>query len=307
MAEADEAVAAALAYGHRRGSTLWYDLEAFDINQPACRDSALALVSAWTDRLHAARLHERLLLQRRVGHQDARRRPRGHRRRLRCPTRSGSPTTSAAPSRATWGTTRTEYISDDGWPGNRMRQFCGTHTETYGGVSITIDSNFMDFGRGSEPTGRGRALPRRRRLPALPPPPRRPRRQGQGTAVLPAQGEGLPRGLVHGRFHAGTAKAVKRFQRHEPTLRVGGKADRKTWTALLAQGSDPLLKYGSRTNAVRRLRSALNAAEGDRLEVTGVFERSTQRAVKSYQRGRGLPAPGVVTTLTWDPLQEGRR
>ena len=206
-----------------------------------------------------------------------------------------------------WGTTSTEYISEDGWQGNRMRQFCGTHTETYGGVSLSIDSNFMDLGRGSEPTGRAKlcrvavGFPR---YPTL-------HRGDRGDKVKALQcflrkGKAY-RGPVHGRFHAGTAKAVKRFQRHEPTVRVTGKADRKTWTALLAQGSDPLLKYGSRTNAVRRLQRALNSAGGDRLEVTGVFERSTQRAVKSYLKGRGLPRTGVVTTLMWDQLQEGRR
>ena len=308
-AEADEALAAASAYGIGAGSTLWYDLEAFDINQPECRDSALALVSAWTDRVHAAGFRSGYYSSAASG--------------IKMLDDARADTTDAwvlpdqiwiahyvsrtEPCDLKWGTTSTEYISEDGWQGNRMRQFCGTHTETYGGVSLSIDSNFMDLGRGSEPTGRAKlcrvavGFPR---YPTL-------HRGDRGDKVKALQcflrKEKAYRGPVHGRFHAGTAKAVKRFQRHEPTVRVTGKADRKTWTALLAQGSDPLLKYGSRTNAVRRLQRALNSAEGDRLEVTGVFERSTQRSVKSYQRGRGLPGTGVVTTLMWDQLQEGRR
>jgi peptidoglycan hydrolase-like protein with peptidoglycan-binding domain len=114
-------------------------------------------------------------------------------------------------------------------------------------------------------------------------------------------------GRVHGRYHRGTLKAVKRLQRRTDTLAVTGKADRKTWTSLLARGSDPLLKYGSRANSVRRLQRSLNAATGARIDVSGVFDRRTQKMVKRYQKGRDLPRTGVVTAVTWDQLQQGRR
>jgi peptidoglycan hydrolase-like protein with peptidoglycan-binding domain len=68
-----------------------------------------------------------------------------------------------------------------------------------------------------------------------------------------------------------------------------------------------VLKYGSRAGSVRRLQRALNAAEGSRIEVTGYFDRKTQREVKSYQRGRALARTGVMTVETWDALQQGRR
>ena len=58
------------------GSTIWYDLEGFNDDLSDCRESALAFLSAWTDRLPRARLRLGRLLQRRVRHQDARRRPR---------------------------------------------------------------------------------------------------------------------------------------------------------------------------------------------------------------------------------------
>ncbi len=111
---------------------------------------------------------------------------------------------------------------------------------------------------------------------------------------------------MHGKYHKGTVKAVKRFQRRAD-LPVSGKATKRTWTALLAKGGDPLLKYGSRKAAVRRLQRTLNAAEGSRLEVTGFYDRKTQREVKSYQRGRGRPGTGVVTRDVWDLMQQGRR
>ena len=51
-AEATDAVAAAKALGIVPGSTLWYDLEGFDHSNRHCRESAMAFLSAWTERLH---------------------------------------------------------------------------------------------------------------------------------------------------------------------------------------------------------------------------------------------------------------
>ena len=57
------------------GSTIWYDLEGFNLSDTHCRESALVFTSALGDPDQGARLHRRLLLQRQLGHQDARRRP----------------------------------------------------------------------------------------------------------------------------------------------------------------------------------------------------------------------------------------
>lgn len=307
--EADEAVAAAQAYGIGAGSTLWYDLEAFSISQTECRDSALALISAWTDRLHAAGYSSGYYSSAASGIKvldDARVDTTDH---WVLPDQIwiAHYVSRTEPCDLSWGTTSTEYISDDGWQRNRMRQFCGTHTETHGGVSISIDSNYMDFGRGSDPKGRSRMCHTTVDLPRYP----GLHRGDHGDKVKALQcflrKANAYNGRVHGRYHQGTVKAVKRFQRRSDTLSTTGTVNRKTWTALLAKGSDPLLKYGSRAGSVRRLQRAMNAAEGARIDVTGVFDRSTQRAVKDYQQGRGLPRTGVVTVVMWDQLQQGRR
>ena len=81
-AEAGKAVAAARALGIVKRSTLWYDLEGFDHTNLHCRESALAFLSAWTTPPPRARLRLRRLLERRVRHQDARRRTREPARRL---------------------------------------------------------------------------------------------------------------------------------------------------------------------------------------------------------------------------------
>jgi peptidoglycan hydrolase-like protein with peptidoglycan-binding domain len=56
------------------------------------------------------------------------------------------------------------------------------------------------------------------------------------------------------------------------------------WTALLAQGSEPVLKYGSARQAVRRVQRSLNAAVDAKLPVTGVYDGSTAAAARRYQR-----------------------
>ena len=87
-----------------------------------------------------------------------------------------------------------------------------------------------------------------------------------------------------------------------------------------------LIRHGSRENvdalwenAYAVSSSALNSWFGEELRpigfdvswvragATGYFDRKTQREVKSYQRGRGLPPTGVVSVETWDALQQGRR
>ena len=86
-AEAAKAVDAAKALGIAPRSTLWYDLEAFDDDNYRCRESALAFLSAWTNKLHDLEVRLRRLLQRRLGHRGARRRPGRAARRLHaCPT-----------------------------------------------------------------------------------------------------------------------------------------------------------------------------------------------------------------------------
>ena len=50
VVEADKNATDAAALGIGAGSTLWYDLEAFDLTNTTCRESALAFVSSWVTR-----------------------------------------------------------------------------------------------------------------------------------------------------------------------------------------------------------------------------------------------------------------
>ena len=68
-----------------------------------------------------------------------------------------------------------------------------------------------------------------------------------------------------------------------------------------------MLKFGSASNAVRRVQRALKAAVGAELVVTGVFDADTERAVRGYQARVGLPLTGAVVGDTWEALESGRR
>lgn len=299
-AEAREAVAAAEAYGIGSGSTLWYDLEHFDITRADCRESALSLVTAWTRALHdrgyrsgfysSASSGIRMLEQERLD-------PSGH----------------TLPDQiwvAEWNgraTTRSTYLGDDGWEQDRVHQYRGDHEATYGGITLHIDSNFMDVGRG---TRGGRVAPHCRVRVDFATYPRR-ERGDRGEHVKAAQcflrQQRHYDGRLHGRYDPATATAVRRFTAGVEGLPTGSVLNARTWTALLSQGATPVAKFGSGGNEVRRLQRALNAAVGARLAVDGVFAGATRAAVRDYQERREVGRTGVVDDRVWELLQQGRR
>ncbi|HEX4812035.1 MAG TPA: glycoside hydrolase domain-containing protein [Nonomuraea sp.] len=298
--EAAEAVAAAASYGIGRGSTLWYDLEHFDVSRDACRESALSLVTGWTRALHDAGYRSGFYSSASSGIrmlEQERREPSGH----------------TLPDQlwiAEWNgraTTRSGYVGDDGWARDRVHQYRGGHDETYGGVTLNIDSNVMDVGGGTRP---GRAAPHcgvRIDFPTYP----RLGRGDRGDHVRAAQcllrRQGLYDGRLHGRYTPATARAVRRFSAATVGLPTGPALTGRAWTALLSRGADPVVKYGSGGNDVRRLQRSLNAAVRARLPVDGVFAGATRAAVRDYQRSQAMARTGVAEGRLWARLQQGRR
>ena len=310
--EARTTVRVARRLGIAARSTLWYDIENFDIRRTHCRESALAFLSAWTNQLHALDYVSGVYSSASSGIKmldDARRQTPG---KYAMPDRLwiaewmkepvAAPPLDPAPSLLS------SYFADDGWmPRQRMRQYRGGHNETYGGVTINIDSNYLDLGRGSvaprEPAhcgGVSLSFERYQRL-------KRGDRDPQVRSLQCA--------LREKRFYTGdlrklytrrTERAVRAFQAAH-ALPVDGVATARTWTTLLAKGAAPVVKIGSAKPAVRRAQRALNAATGARLHVTGVFDVTTTRAVRAYQERRGLPRTGVLAADSWAQLQAGRR
>ena len=267
------------------GSTLWYDMEAYDIANTSCRESALHFTSAWTRKLHQLDyVSGRLLAAPASGIKamdDA---------------RVNRPGAFTEPDRiwiARWdgeANTSTSYLRSDGWlPGGRMKQYLGGHNETWGGVTINIDSNWLDLGRGSvapaEPAHCGDVRLNFRSYQQLD-------TGDTGRQVRAAQcllnGEDLYSGPMDGIMDAEVMDAVLdwRAANRMPADRWIGP---KVWVGLHTTDSSRLIKVGARGERVRRLQRALNAASNDRLVVSGVFDRATAASVKGYQRRVGLP------------------
>ncbi|MGW4303591.1 glycoside hydrolase domain-containing protein [Streptomyces sp. NPDC004646] len=130
---ADDAVTQAGSLGFPAGSVLYYDMEAYS---PSTSSSVLSFLSAWTKELHAQ------------GYKSA---------------VYSSSTSGIADLADHYGSgyQMPDVIYDALWNGNadtadpavpsslwanhqRVHQYSGGHTETYGGVSINIDSDYLD-------------------------------------------------------------------------------------------------------------------------------------------------------------------
>jgi peptidoglycan hydrolase-like protein with peptidoglycan-binding domain len=307
--EAAAAVAAAGTLGITPGSTIYYDLEAFSAGIASCRDSSLWFLAAWTKKLHNSAYMSGVYSSAASGIKvldDARVTP-------------GNPIT--LPDQvwiADWNNvadTNSTFIRPDGWPGHRIHQYQGGHNETWGGVTINIDRNYLDLsGTAPAPTPTTTAdkladpkcttasINHRAYRHTAP-------RERIGLHValqclLKQQGLYAP--AVTGTWNPATTAAVKAWQAklHHRSQRAFTQSD---WTSLLAAGtSRTVLKSGMSNADVVRVQRALNAAGSPALKVTGLYNRATQVAVGAYQRRVGIKPTRVVATLTWRALTHGR-
>jgi hypothetical protein len=137
-AAAQDAVAQARALGLAAQSVLIYDMEAYRTGDAACRAGVLAFMSAWTARLHDL----------------------GYLSGFYSSVDSG--VADQVANYAAPGYVRPDYLDFARWdkvatvtdatipagywsPHRRMKQYAGDHRETWGGVTINIDSNLVDF------------------------------------------------------------------------------------------------------------------------------------------------------------------
>jgi peptidoglycan hydrolase-like protein with peptidoglycan-binding domain len=302
-AEAAKTTGVARQLGIAPGSTLWYDLEAFDTAKTDCRESALGFLSAWTNKLHD------------LGYTSGAYSSAASGIKMLDSARANRPGAYTMPDQlwiADWNgraDVHTSYISDKGWmPHRRVHQYRGGHDEKHGGVTINIDSDWVDLGHGStiaaEPRHcRGAAGYDFASYRAL-------KAGSTGALVKTLQCQLAVRGLYHsaidGRYDAGVGSAVERWRVRRGLPQVTTMSP-SSWMVMLSQGTAPLMKFGAASTAVRRLQRALNAADGAGLPVSGVFEGATTKAVKAYQKDHKLAATGVVTTPMWQLLQRGVR
>jgi peptidoglycan hydrolase-like protein with peptidoglycan-binding domain len=296
--EAATTVRAARALGIAAHSTLWYDIEAFSISGDRCRESAIAFLSGWTKRLHTLHYVSGVYSSAASGIKML-------------DDIVDRPGPNAMPDRvwiADWNGKAdiySAYVRSTTWmPHRRVHQYRGGHSETYGGVTINVDSNFMSLGRGSVAPKAPRACGVGIDLADY-------HRIGRGDRGAEVKAlhcllkrKGSYDGGMHGWFKDRTVAAVRTYQRSHH-LPATGVVSLRTWVTLLSSGGRPVLKYGSVGEAVRRVQRAMNAAVDARLDITGVYTRTTVQAVRAYQRAVQIAPNGVVADSTWAGLAAG--
>jgi len=301
-AEATTTVGVAQSLGIAPGSTLWYDLEGFNDGLTDCRESALAFLSTWTDQLHA------------LGYVSGVYSSAGSGIEMLDDARVERPGLFSLPDRiwiARWdgnADTSTSYIRDDGWlPGGRLKQYQGGHDETWGGVRINIDRNYLDLGLGSYAVRETHCDGVRIsywRYPAVNP--------GDAGKQVPAlqcllKEKGVYNGPISGTYDRATVAAANAWMRSR-ALGAQPKFAPRHWVALLSEGAKPVLKIGSSGPDVRRLQRALSAADRTaKVTATGVFDAATDAALRAWQERNGLTVTGVAAPHAWRKLWQGVR
>jgi len=300
--EGQRSVDAAKRLGISARSVLWYDMEAFDTRNTNCRESALAFVSAWNTTV------------KKLGYTAGLYSSAGSGLNAWDDARVNRPGKYVMPEYvwfARWderANSSTSYLREDGWrPGRRVKQYRGGHLETHGGVTINIDSNWLEVGNGSRPmASRPKCDGVTVDLPtygALKP-------GAKGPQVKALQCNLKMRGFydraVTGTYDDATGNAVSAYRKDRGM--DGGRAwGRSGWIRMSSEGAArPVLKFGSNTWHVRRVQRVLNAAGVREGAVDAHFDREVEAAVRRYQAKLKQPRTGIVTATTWRAMSFGR-
>ena len=257
--EGARSVAAAQALGIPAGSTLWYDLEGFRPTPTPTAASRRSVPERLDDPGARARLHGRRLLQRRLRHQDAGR-------------RAGQPARQVRPARRdldrALGRHRQHQhdrtsATTAGDPAAGSSSTMGGHDETWGGVRINIDRNFLDLGQGSIATPESHCggvqvgFTRMTRSSAD-----RERQDLTGDQVKALQcllkEQGLYAGQLGGSFNARAAGRRTGVADQDRLPRQRGVVAQELDDPVRRR-RPPVLKFGSAGPTVRRVQRALNA------------------------------------------------
>jgi hypothetical protein len=133
-AAADDAAANASSLGLPAGSPVWFDMEGYKLGNAACTQAVQSFVGAWTNELHARGLVAGVYGSAASTMRDV------------AAIGNGKPDLAWI---ANWNGNQSvfgdQYVPDTEWASHqRVHQYKGGHKETYGGVTINIDSNVVD-------------------------------------------------------------------------------------------------------------------------------------------------------------------
>jgi hypothetical protein len=134
QADAASAAATAQSFGYGQGSPIYFDMEGYNSSNTTCAQAVLTFLGAWTQGLHAAGYLSGVYSSAGSGIADL-------------ASEYGNPD-YASPDDvwiADWngspGLSDPSYLPDSDWPGQRLHQYYGGHNETWGGVTLNVDSD----------------------------------------------------------------------------------------------------------------------------------------------------------------------
>ncbi|WP_168207403.1 C40 family peptidase [Microlunatus elymi] len=114
---------------------------------------------------------------------------------------------------------------------------------------------------------------------------------------------GFHAATVNGQFSNADRSATKAFQSSRG-LKASGNVNKKTWVALISQGTRVKLVEGSNGTSVVRLQKALSAY-GKNVDATGHYGKITASRVKAIQAKYGWKRTGIAGKGVWSFLQHG--
>lgn len=136
MESAKNAIADAESYGIGTGTTIYFDMEAWNVDAPSCNAAVLGFITGWTEELHAS--HYRSGMYGSLGAGIS-------------PGIVSLYGTNGAPGViwfADWdgeATTATTALPAAYWSHHqRIKQYAGNVWQSYGGVSIEVDPDYLD-------------------------------------------------------------------------------------------------------------------------------------------------------------------
>jgi hypothetical protein len=135
-AAADDAITDATALGLPNGSPIYFDMEGYSLQDAACTQAVQTFVSAWVGELHARGYVAGVYGSAASTMRDIQ-------------ALAATPTSPDDVWIADWNGNQSvfgdRYVNDALWTNHqRIHQFQGDHTETFGGVKISVDSDYVD-------------------------------------------------------------------------------------------------------------------------------------------------------------------
>ena len=135
-AEAASAVAAAESFGYGSGTPIYFDMESYDNSNASCSQAVTTFLAGWTAGLHAAGYLSGVYSSAATGIAD-----------LVALYSNPSYLRPDDVWLADWNddpVVTNYYLPSGDWPNAVMHQYYGTHNETWGGVTLALDSDIVD-------------------------------------------------------------------------------------------------------------------------------------------------------------------